>query len=865
MKLHLLKNRCAGGYATFGSCWNSGEAAGAAFSLTGADGRAIPVQTEIAARWPDGSVKWARHTADTRRMGESATVTPGGEDAVTGKIAITEDGEGWRIDAGLLALRVPKAGADAIARDVALGGDVIVRAIRPVMKLERRRSIEGGEQITVTDTCVSVTDVKIECAGPLEATVRYAGYYEAREQLMPFVIRMYIGLDSAQLRFDHTLIYNGVEERDFLKGMGLRFETVLSGPVYNRHVRFVTDRSVFHEPAALMEARLPRTGPGMKTRQMKGEMLTFAAGSDEEKLARDVCADVPHWNTFALTQLTADSFRLQKRTKPGRCFVNIMTGKRAPGAMAVSGETGGVMLGLRDFWQRYPSGLEADAIEGDAACTVWMYSPQAEAYDLRHYDDRAYPMSNYEGYPRYGASADGIAVTSRIGALLFGEYPGDEALGDFCVCVQKPAVYVADPEEYHEKRAFGYWSLVRRDTPEERDLEDKLAGAVAFYKTQIEQRGWYGLFDYGDVMHSYDAIRHCWKYDIGGCAWQNTELVPTYWLWLYFMRTGREDVFSLAEAMSRHAMETDIYHHGPKKGIGSRHNVRHWGCPCKEPRVSMAGHHRPMLYLTGDRRTGEVMDEVIAAADSFGNLYYKYTNYPGATEGGRPNARTGPDWSSFVSNWMTAYERTLNPIYREKIEAGIRGIAKAPMRLGSGPAFSFDSATGGMHYIGEFTRDIHLTLCMGAVQVWMETADMLGGALFKDMLAEYGKIYMMTDGERREAFGDLIRGKDYVMNYVAAALAAYGASRTDDKELARRAWEALYLNSPMRYKEAGFVGDIYAHTDGGEDLEELSWISTNYASQWCLNVICALDLIRGELPPLAEAKRLAAMEHDIAK
>lgn len=30
-------------------------------------------------------------------------------------------------------------------------------------------------------------------------------------------------------------------------------------------------------------------------------------------------------------------------------------------------------------------------------------------------------------------------------------------------------------------------------------------------------------------MHSYDNIRHCWKYDVGGYAWDNTELVPTYW------------------------------------------------------------------------------------------------------------------------------------------------------------------------------------------------------------------------------------------------------------------------------------------------------------------------------------------------
>ena len=141
----------------------------------------------------------------------------------------------------------------------------------------------------------------------------------------------------------------------------------------------------------------------------------------------------------------------------------------------------------------------------------------------------------------------------------------------------------------HEKRAFGYWSLSERKTESEAFLENQLDQLFDFYKNEIEARKWYGLFDYGDVMHTYDPIRHCWRYDMGGFAWQNTELVPTYWLWLYFLRTGREDVFTVAEAMSRHCSEVDFYHFGSMAGIGSRHNVRHWGCSCKEPRVSMAG------------------------------------------------------------------------------------------------------------------------------------------------------------------------------------------------------------------------------------------------------------------------------------
>lgn len=863
MKLHLLENRSIGSCATFGTYWNKGETAQTTFRLTNAQGNAIPVQTEIAARWPDGSVKWARHTADARVMGAEAEVLPGEAAAPSRAIRIEENTDGWHIDAGQVTLNIPKPGSDVLAADVRLDGRLRVARITPVFLLERRAQQSDGEDIRVRRTCIRVQTVAIESPGPLECVVKYTGYYENREKLMPFIIRMYVGLNAADVRFDHTFIYNGVEERDFLKGMGLRFHAPLAGAAYNHHAKFVTDAGVFHEPAVLMEARIPRTGSTMKEALLRGENLTFTPGTPEVELAEKVASDLPVWNKYALTQLTADSYTLQKRTKPGRCMLNCRYGRRTDGAMAVSGEDGGILLASRDFWQRYPSGLEVEALgSGEAVCTVWFHSPEAQAYDFCHYDDRAYPYSNYEGFEKYGASADGIATTSQCAMLLLNDYPTDEMLTAFSAATQKPAVYVASPEEYHQKRTLGCWSLPCTDNDAERSLEGVLDKAITFYQGQIEQRRWYGLFDYGDFMHSYDAHRHTWKYDIGGCAWQNTELVPTYWLWLYFLRTGREDVFTLAEAMSRHCSETDIYHHGPMKGIGSRHNVRHWGCPCKEPRVSMAGHHRPMLYLTGDRRIGDVLDEVVCAAESQDNLYFYHG---GKGEFPKPNARTGPDWSSFVSNWMTADEHHSNEALRSKILTGIADISKAPMRLGSGPAFNFDAATGGMTYIGEGHHDIHLSLCMGAPQVWMETADALDHNLFKDMLAEYGHIYLMTDEEREAAYGEYPKGKPYVMDYVAAGLAAYGANRTGNAELARRAWHTLLLASPRRYTDKPFEGDVYAVTTDGRALTEHDWLSTNYVSQWCLNVIVCLELIREHLPSLEEADRIAAIPANIGK
>lgn len=66
-----------------------------------------------------------------------------------------------------------------------------------------------------------------------------------------------------------------------------------------------------------------------------------------------------------------------------------------------------------------------------------------------------------------------------------------------------------------------------RSTPLRAELEDKLDFLFDFYRGQQEQRRWYGFWNYGDVMHTYDSDRHVWRYDVGGYAWDNSELSPT--------------------------------------------------------------------------------------------------------------------------------------------------------------------------------------------------------------------------------------------------------------------------------------------------------------------------------------------------
>jgi hypothetical protein len=138
-------------------------------------------------------------------------------------------------------------------------------------------------------------------------------------------------------------------------------------------------------------------------------------------------------------------------------------------------------------------------------------------------------------------------------------------------------VLLASPTYIRDSKALGnYWNLPETTGPAV-TIENHLNFLLDFYIKQVEQKRWHGFWDHGDFIHTYDTIRHQWRYDIGGYAWDNSELSPDIFFWLQFLRTGSERVYRFAEAQARHGSEVDMYHIGKWKGLGTRHGILHWG------------------------------------------------------------------------------------------------------------------------------------------------------------------------------------------------------------------------------------------------------------------------------------------------
>ncbi len=864
MKLHKLTEREAFGYTTWGCMWEKGVCGkDTSYLCKNLSGQRVPLQSRVTAYWPDGSVKWTAHTADAALLGEGMEVLPAGKGVeVLNGIRVEKWEQGFAIHGGRLKLVIPGKGGELFA-SLEFNGKICAFSCRLELLLEEPTEIEGNPAKIEKKYHGKIETVELEEQGPLQCIVKFTGTHEREngECRLPFLLRMRICKDSPRLHFTHTFFYDGDEEKDYLKGLGILFDMPLQGALYNRHIKVAVDHGVFHESAVPLTSWRPRVPAGLYGRQMQGECLRLEG--EDLRIAGQVLQDSPIWSTYDICQDSAWHFLIRKKLPPEHCcYIDALHGNRAGGCLALGSEGGSVLMCIRDFWEKYPSGFTVRGLdEGMAECCMWLWSPAAPVMDFRHYADRGYSQVCYEGYDYKGADPDGIACTNEC-AIAFSEemIPGDGELLGLAQEVNDPPLYVGTPEFYHRMHAFGYWSLPGRDTQMECWLEDQLERAFLFYQNEVEQRGWYGMFNYGDFMHTYDSVRHQWKYDTGGYAWDNTELVPTLWLWLYFMRTGRRDVFRLAEKLSRHASEVDVYHFGRYQGLGSRHNVRHWGCPCKEARIAMAAHHRCYYYLTGDRRMEDIFEELkdnersFLNKDPLGDFYDKKDMvYPS-------HARSGPDWSSLCSNWMTRWERFHDTAYLDKIRTGVEDIKKAPLKLVSGPDFEFDPGTCHLRYIGERVKGgCHLQICMGAPSVWMEMGDLLEDEEWKKMLAEYGRFYYLPRQEQLRESGGLIGDREFSLPFMAAAMGAYGAAYLKDDVLAERTWKIL-LHAQIHGEDHEGFGTVTVKDRGNHAaLTEIPWISTNFVAQFCLNTILVLEFIREKLPAtMEEAQKLVA-------
>lgn len=839
-RLHWLDTKpVAPTGVTFGLCFSRGEMKpDVPVHLRRDDGAPIPTQHWPLAYWPDGSIKWLGMAAvlgpdDGERF--SLAVSPG--PAPRSPVAVTQPGiEVIRqVNTGIMRVEVGDRGR-YLVQEIVRDGRSSVGGVELSMLLAHRRQ-NGCLTVTEREPFAGIIeDLVVEQAGPVRAVIKLTGRYRGEQSgrlMLPFVVRLvfYAGCDSVEVV--HSFVWDGDAARDFIAALGIKAHVLLQDGVHNRHVRIVGEdgRGIWVEPVRMLPYAGHTPTPAQRA-QERGEAV--AAPADGGLL--------PVWHDVQLLQDSCDHALVRKRQGPGLCWVDAEHCRRAPGLMSLSEPAGGLAIAVRDFWQAFPTCVEvADAGGTEAHLNGWWWSPHAQPLDLRHYGGRdhrqVYEARNPD--PAVYSSAYGIARTSQMTLWALPAASTPAQLQHRHAAATRTPLLVAEPAHYHQCGVFGpHWSPVDRSTEARRAIEDELAKYMDYYLQHQERWRWYGFVHYGDFMHTYDPQRHAWHYDQGGRAWDNTELGADIWPWYMFLRSGRADWFRFAEAMTRHVSEVDVFHAGVWTAQGSRHNVVHWGCPCKEPRASQAGAKRFYHFLTADERCRDLLDEVAQKADQF-----KATNVP--TE--KFTARIGPTWCAWMANWMCAWERTGDSRWLDRIQSGLDGILRAPHRLlHGGEQFDYDPATGAMAWRpGQPRVDNRLVAIMGGAEAWMEWADVADHGGFREALAEYGAAFG-TPWAQRDTLPSEIAPR-IQLRWGHARLIAWTARERDDAALAQQAWKLLLLGEDNPHERHRWEWPV-ALREAPPRLSAESWrdsdlSGTNNAAMASLNLIACLALV----------------------
>lgn len=797
------------------------------YILKSENGLNIPMENWTLASWPDGSIKWLGVSANIPANTSSLKLSvkdksTKGEKPKQSQIKISETTGQLMINTGVLKAYLSKQG-QFLLDSLQYQGKTIAGAASLICNT------------TKDNYTSSLTKVSVERKGSISTVVKIEGMHiNNKRSWLPFTVRLYFNAGSEQIKLMHSFVFDGDQDKDFIKGLGIVFDIPMREELYNRHVAFGnTEGGVWSEPIQPLVGRrvlMKDHKRDFQEMQMRGEKVPDK--KDFDRVGQNLLDNWASWNSYRISQLSPRSYNIRKRTHDDRPWIGTIEGNQSDGTVFVGDISGGLSVCLEDFWQSYPTSLEVnDACKQTAHLTVWLWSPESEPMDLRHYDHVAHDLNaSYEDVQPGMSTPYGIARTHVLRLKVAEGYRGKKNFEKTVACMSASPQILPTPAYLHQSRAFGVWSLPDTTTTFRANIENKLNKYIDYYQTSVKQNGWYGFWNYGDFMHAYDSVRHEWRYDIGGFAWDNTELGTDMWLWYSFLRSGRRDIWEMAKAMARHTCEVDVYHLGEYAGLGSRHNVSHWGCGAKEARISQAAWNRFLYYLTADERSGDLMTEVKDADQKLYKLdpmrlAQPRSQYP-CTAPAR--LRIGPDWLAYAGNWMTEWERTGNTVYRDKIIAGMKSIAALPHGMFTGPlALGYDPATGIITSECDTTllSTNHLMTIMGGFEIMNEMLEMI-------QLPEWQKVW--TDHAARYMY---MARKIRHNGFRIPRLTAYGAYMQSNAKLVNQAWTEL-LSDRMQ-----FDSKVIYPPEVPEPYVENPSVSTNDAATWGLDAIYLLEVL----------------------
>ncbi|KAH8646843.1 hypothetical protein BX600DRAFT_518865 [Xylariales sp. PMI_506] len=851
---------------SFGVPWPKGlYQRGQTFVIEGS-GEEYELGSREIAFWPDGSLKWTAHSLSSNvEQSESYTVK-GSASGSAGQPGVSVDTKSPEISISTrlgLQVKFSQPGHSSIFKSIQLKGQQVCTGATLIASINKEEFVTKVNGIQVENATASRVVIKV--SGVVVSSDKH-------KEHLPFDVRVYVYSDAPTIKIAHSFIHD-LNPDEPLTSLGLRFLVPLGNTeLYNRHIRLGgAQGGILKEEVQGLSGL--RHGPTIQNRidQTAGKVVTLTEGEWQRTELNKGLSYIPSWDAYSLAQLSSDGFTIKKRTKAGCSWVKVTGGGRADGTAYIgSADQGGLAVGMSDFWERYPTQIDLDNLtKEEGTITTWLYSPLAEPLETTPYHDGlgldTYPKQlealnvTYEDYEPGFATANGIGRSNQFFIRPYLATPSNEELSSFGSVVRDPPRLIPTAEYMHSTGVFyGSWApdfrtLGYSPSKEESDIEKNLDLLFNYYRDQVEQQRWYGFWDYGDVQHTYDPYRHAWRYDVGGFAWDNSELSTDLWLWLYFLHTGRADAFKMAEAMTRHTGEVDVYHSGQFKGFGTRHGVQHWSDSSKQLRISSVLYRRIYFYLTGDERIGDLIEELQECQTALLGLdSHRKVQEHDSVPDGFAMTNIGLDCGPMAAAWLTAWERRTEGWERARdlLVKMLDGLAGLTHGIGNN-AILLNPSTGEIrecppptpaHHIS------HLSMLFGFPEIFNEVLHIARDehpeavAKFTEIWLAYGRAYNGGHEVQRREFG--FEFPDHATwRQSHSTLTGLAAVAQGNDELAQDAWRQF------------FDTDGYRRDHGWEVLEakvpeyfnpgaEAPWITTNEAARFGVSAIVNLANIR---------------------
>jgi hypothetical protein len=883
--------------ATFGIPWARGKFDPQKTSFTASTcSGSVDLQSWVIGYWPDGSIKWSAHavpasdkipsgykvTASGAQVSNASTATLTNNRNKRRALGIaTDSGDEIVVDTGKIIVSFPKSGSVLVSSIKTSGGKTVGKNGKLILRSQN--DIIDCEDFTFSDRRVEhyefegvISNATVE-DGSSRALVTLSGTHQVQagsssshDPWLPFIVRFYLYKGSEAMRIMHSITYNGNHTTDFISGLGIRFDVPLSRELlYDRHVRIAgTEGGLLNEAVQGITGLRRDPGASVRSAQINGEKTPDATTWDQRVTTR--LQWIPTWNDYRLTQLSADGFNLQKRTKQGQSWVKIPGAARSGGLAYLGGATvGGLAFGLRDFWKRYPTSLDImNAATDTGSITIWLYSPSAPPMDLRPYHDGmgqdTYPKQldaleiTYEDYEPGYDTPFGIARTNELYVYGFDKTPSSERLDSLVRHTNEPPALLVDTNHIKESATLGKWWASPSDTndsgPAAQTIESHLEFLPEYYRGQVEDRRFYGFWDHGDFMHSYDSDRHTWRYDVGGYAWDNSELSPDIFFWGQLLRTGDSALYRFAEAQVRHGGDVDSYHIGLMKGLGTRHGVQHWGDSAKQARISTPVYRRVFYWISGgDERTGEVIFDTLAVEQAFVNISPgRKIRDPNDTYVPDPAAiglSFGTDWAGMAMGQLMEWERH-GPRWeesRDKLLNQARGIANLKNGFVSGSMLynSFNGVVSPPYGDPSNNGTIGVSNLggqFGLFETVTQLVDHFGEATppgFHEAFLDYCFYYTASAAEQRARYGS---SWTVSLRQGFARYTAYAAYISDNATTAARAWREFFASDGIK-PTVPWNATLVEGSQVLTPVREAAWFGTNDVGLYGQSAIIGLALI----------------------